>query len=248
MTRPLDQNCDQMPAGGADTPPSTVTVCVPCYRQSAWLGEALASVAAQTVSPIETIVVDDGNDGSETQRIRELARHHGARYVRVTNRGVAGARNVALMLARGDAFLPLDADDSIEPLYVERTLPWLRDADIVCVGLREHGLRESVFMPGYDRPLEQVTLDLERHMNRFYYCSLFRTELLRSVGGYNGRMVNGYEDWDLTIDLMTRGARFVAVYEILFNYRIRGDGMLADAERHHREANIAEMRRHHGFY
>jgi glycosyltransferase involved in cell wall biosynthesis len=230
----------------SDAAPSRVTVGIPCFEQAEWLGEALASVAAQTVPAVETIVVDDGSSPPEAQRIRELCRQFGARHVRVTNRGLPGARNTALMLARGDAFLPLDADDWIEPEYIEKTLPWLRDADFVCVGLQEHGLRDNVFMPGYDRPLEQVTLELELQMNRIYYCSLFRTDLLRSVGGYNGRMVNGYEDWDLAIDLIARGARFVAVDEILFHYRVRPDGLLAEAERSHRQRNIAEMSRHHG--
>ncbi len=222
-----------------------MTVCIPCFEQAEWLEEALASVQAQTVSPLETLVVDDGSNEREADEIRELSRRHGATCIRVTNRGLPNARNTALMLARGEAFLPLDADDWIEPDYIEKTLPWLRQADVVCVGLQEHGDRSGTFMPGFDRPLEDVTTGLEWRMNRVYYCSLYRTELLRSVGGYNGRMVRGYEDWDLTLDLMTRGARYVAVNEILFHYRTRPDGLLAAAERHHRDENLAEMRRHH---
>ena len=222
-----------------------VTVCIPCFEQAEWLESALASVQAQTVPPLETLVIDDGSGEREAAEIRELSRRFGATYLAVTNRGLPNARNTALMVARGEAFLPLDADDWIAPEYIEKTLPWLQHADVVCVGLQEHGDRTGTFMPGFDRPLEDVTLDLEWGMNRVYYCSLFRTELLREVGGYNGRMVRGYEDWDLTLDLMTRGARFVAVNEILFHYRTRSDGMLATTERHHRDENLAEMRRHH---
>jgi hypothetical protein len=223
----------------------TVTVCVPCYGTPEFLSQTLASVAAQTVPVLETIVVDDGSEPAAAAAIRAISERFGARYLRVTHRGLPNARNAALMLARGSGFLPLDSDDWIEPAYVERTLPRLRDADVVCVGLQEHGLHSGRFLPGYDRPLEEVTLDHLWQMNRFFYCSLLRTQLLREVGGYNGRMVTGYEDWDLTIDLLSRGARFVAVNEILFNYRTRADGLLARAERDHREANIALMREHH---
>ena len=226
--------------------PADVTVCIPCLEQAEWLEQALASVEAQTLQPLETIVVDDGSSLGQAESIRELSHRYGARSIAVTNRGLPNARNVGLMLARGGAFLPLDADDWIAPTYLERTVPWLAHADVVCVGLQEHGDRSGTFMPGFDRPLEDVTLELEWRMNRVYYCSLFRTELLRAVGGYNGRMVNGFEDWDLTLDLMARGSRFAAVNEVLFHYRTRADGMLARAERDHRPENIAEMRRHHG--
>ena len=222
-----------------------VTVCVPCYGTPEYLAQTLASVAAQTVPVLETIVVDDGSPPAAAAAIRAISARNGASCVRVTHRGLPNARNAGLMLARGGAFLPLDADDWIEPEYVERTLPRLRDADVVCVGLQEHGLHSGRFMPGYDRPLELVTLDQLWQMNRFFYCSLLRTQLLREVGGYNGRMITGFEDWDLSIDLFSRGARFTAVNEILFNYRTRADGLLARAERDHREANIALMREHH---
>ena len=222
-----------------------VTVCVPCFEQAEWLEGALGSVQAQSIPPLETLVIDDGSSQREADEIREICRRYGATCVSVTNRGLPNARNTGLMLARGEAFLPLDADDWIDPQYLEKTLPWLGHADVVCVGLQEHGDRSGTFMPGFDRPLEDVSTELEWTMNRVYYCSLYRTSLLRSVGGYNGRMVTGYEDWDLTLDLMTRGARFVAVNEILFHYRTRPDGLLAAAERHHRDDNLAEMRRHH---
>jgi len=83
--------------------------------------------------------------------------------------------------------------------------------------------------------------------NRLFYCSLFRTQLLRDVGGYNGRMTRGYEDWDLWIDLMQRGVKMAAVNEPLFNYRTRSDSMLAVTESQHRDWNWDEMARHHGY-
>ena len=55
----------------------------------------------------------------------------------------------------------------------------------------------------------------------------------------------GYEDWDVWVDLLSRGARFSAVDEPLLNYTTKTTGsMLAAAERN-RAALVAEMRRHH---
>jgi glycosyltransferase involved in cell wall biosynthesis len=223
-----------------------VTVVVPCYQQAEYLPACLDSIAAQTKPPIEIIVVDDGTpDDSVALVCGSASAPKNLRYVRVTNRHLAAARNTGLMLARGVAFLPLDADDTIEPTFIEKTLPMLEFNDVVCVGLREHGARDGIYLPGYDMPLEEVTESHQWVMNRLFYCCLFRTELLRSCGGYNPRMMYGWEDYDLHIDLMRRGSRYAAVNEYLFNYRTSNDGMMAVAARDHREWNMTEMRRHH---
>jgi cellulose synthase/poly-beta-1,6-N-acetylglucosamine synthase-like glycosyltransferase len=224
-----------------------VTVAVPCYHQSEYLGGCLESIAAQTTPAFETLVIDDGSEKIESVKISEICREFpDTRHVKVTNRKLPGARNTALMLTRTFAFLPLDADDWLDPAYIEKTLPLLADADVIVPGLQEHGpTRNGTFMPGFDRPLEQVDVDLMWNgFNRTYYASLFRTQVLREVGGYNGLMVDGFEDYDLALDLMQRGYRYRACEEVLFNYRTRPDGMLATAMA--KQVSIrAEMSRHH---
>lgn len=222
-----------------------VTVVVPCFEQSEYLTQCLKSIAVQTLPVFDTIVIDDGSNPQEAARIKEICGDEGARYVWVTNRGLPSARNTGLMLTKTVGFLPLDADDWIAPTYIERTLPMLKIADVVVPGLQEHGPdRNQMYMPGFDRPLEEVTLDVMWQFNRTFYASLFRTELLRTVGGYNGRMIDGFEDYDLAIDLMSRGARYIAVNEVLFHYRTRADSMLSTAMKK-RDSIMAEMRRHH---
>lgn len=222
-----------------------VSVVIPCFEQQRWLAQSLGSVVAQTVAPLEVLVIDDGS------RVPIVADPHPSipiRVIRVANRGLPSARNVGLMNAHGHAFLPLDADDWIEPTYIEKTLPLLdAGADVVVTGLQEHGERTGRYLPGCDLGLEGLTVEAERMSNRLFYCSLFRTSLLRDAGGYNGRMINGYEDWDLWIDLMQRGANLAAVNEPLFNYRTRADGMLAQTEATWRDWNWDEMARHHGY-
>lgn len=223
-----------------------VTVVIPCYNQAEFLQEALQSVYDQTLPACEILVIDDGSH--EPILLPDSPR---VRIIRTTNRGLPSARNTGLMLARCGAFLPLDADDRLAPDYIEKTLPLLDDADVVFTGLQEHGpTRNGTYMAGYDRPYQQVTEETLWEYNRFFYCSLFRTQLLREVGGYHPRMSGwpgvhgGYEDWDLWIDLMRRGARFAAVDEVLFHYTTRPNSMLAQAESN-RQALVEEMRRHH---
>lgn len=225
-----------------DLGPQGASIVIPCYNQAAFLPTALESAVAQTVPALEVIVVDDGSDQDIASVV---ARYPSVRYMRVANRGLPGARNAGLMVARGHAFLPLDADDWIEPTYLEKTLPLLED--VVCTGLQEFGERNGLYKPGCELGLKMLTLEAERKSNRLFYCSLFRTSLLREVGGYNGRMIHGYEDWDLWIDLMQRGAKIAAVNDVLFHYNTRKDSMLANTEKHWRDWCLDEMARHHGY-
>lgn len=222
----------------------SVTVCIPCFNPDpVKLERALQSVYQQTAQThVQIIVVDDG---SKQPVVVDDPR---VEVIRVTNRGLPSARNVALMNANGWAFLPLDCDDWLDHSYISRTLPLLRnDTDVVLTGIREHGpQRNKSYKPGFNMPWQEVTADLcISTYNRFFYASLFRTDTLRRVGGYNGRMVLGFEDWDLWIDLLKRGAKFNAVDDALFNYDTSNpDSMLSDAMRH-RDIIIAEIQKHH---
>lgn len=87
-----------------------VSVVVPLYQTERYIGEALASVLAQTFSDFEVLVIDDGS----TDRGPDIARATGDARVRVisqTNRGLAGARNRGIAEARGELIALLDADD-----------------------------------------------------------------------------------------------------------------------------------------
>lgn len=226
-----------------------VTVAVPCFHQSGYLTRCLESVAAQTKPAYETLVIDDGSEPDEGERISEICFDYPAtRYIRVTNRKLPGARNTALMLCRTFAFLGLDADDWLEPTYIEETMPvLLAGADVVLTGLQEHGpTRNGTYMPGYDRPWHEVTARLILDdFNRFFYCSLMRTQTLREIGGYNGLMVKGLEDADVWCDLLNRGARFDAIQKPLFNYNTATPDSMLATTLSCRDEITAEMRRHH---
>ncbi|HLJ59352.1 MAG TPA: glycosyltransferase family A protein [bacterium] len=93
---------------GPPSPTSSVSVIIPVYNGERYLGDALESVLAQTVPPMEIVVVDDGSsDGSAAV----AARFPGVRYVAQGHAGPGAARNRGVALARGAFVAFLDADD-----------------------------------------------------------------------------------------------------------------------------------------
>jgi glycosyltransferase involved in cell wall biosynthesis len=86
-----------------------VTCIIPVYNGARYLGEAIASVMAQTHAPVQIVVADDGS----TDETPAIARAFGPRvtWVRQPNTGPAAARNLGLAHARGSYVSFLDADD-----------------------------------------------------------------------------------------------------------------------------------------
>lgn len=111
---------------------------VPVHNGARFLAEALESAHAQTLAPLEVIVVDDGSsDGSG-----ELAAKLGATVIRQANQGTAAAVNTAREHARGDLLALLDADDRWPHDKLERQVAALNGAGLVYGDLTvidEHG-------------------------------------------------------------------------------------------------------------
>ncbi len=89
-----------------------VSVVVPAYNQAAYLREALASALAQTCREIEVIVVDDGST-DDTRAVCAAFGDDRLRYIHQANDRTMGigARNLAMLEARGEWIALLDQDD-----------------------------------------------------------------------------------------------------------------------------------------
>lgn len=92
----------------------TVSVIVPVYNSSPYLGDALGSVLAQTLRDIEVVCVDDGStDGSEAILAEYAAKDKRLKIVTQKNRGQGAARNRGLASAHGEYVYFMDADDEL---------------------------------------------------------------------------------------------------------------------------------------
>lgn len=97
-----------------------VSVIVPAYNYGAYLGEALDSVLAQTISDWECVIVDDGStDDTADVAGRYAQRDSRFRLVRQPNRGLSAARNSGISSSSAAYVQFLDADDKLAPRKLE---------------------------------------------------------------------------------------------------------------------------------
>ena len=120
--------------GGHGTDLTAVSVIIPAYTMSRWdsLSEAVASVQAQTVPVLETIVVIDHHPELLARAKRELP---GVRTIPSEGSlGVSGARNTGVAASRGDIVAFLDDDAMASPDWLATLLRHFTDPDVVGAG------------------------------------------------------------------------------------------------------------------
>jgi glycosyltransferase involved in cell wall biosynthesis len=92
---------------------SLVSVIVNNYNYGRFLPDAIDSALAQSYSPLEVIVVDDGSTDTSREIISSYLPR--IRPVLKSNGGQASALNAGFAASRGDVVLFLDADDMLFP-------------------------------------------------------------------------------------------------------------------------------------
>jgi GT2 family glycosyltransferase len=93
-----------------------VTIVIPVFNGREWLEKLLASIARQTVAPLEIIVVDNGS----TDGAPDSARRAGARVIAMgTNTGFAAAVNRGIQEAKGEGIALINSDVELDSAWLE---------------------------------------------------------------------------------------------------------------------------------
>jgi hypothetical protein len=119
----------------ASGPAASVVIAAFSSERWEYLQDAVASVAAQTRQPLETIVVIDHNPDLLARARRELA----GQVVVIPNtaaRGASGARNTGVAYGRSEVIAFLDDDARASSTWLERLLVHFADPGVVGVGGR----------------------------------------------------------------------------------------------------------------
>jgi len=184
----------------------TVSLYIPAYNAALTLPKCLDSVLRMSVRPDEVIVVDDGST-DETARISDcrgvtLLRHD-------KNRGLAAARNTAVMAARGELVASLDSDLVAARDWLSRLLRNFQGRRRIagCCGRVIEGYTDTI-ADRWRAVHMKLGFGLRRSYSpRWLYCgiSLIRREALLEAGLFNERCRTAYDDVDMSHRLREHG-------------------------------------------
>jgi glycosyltransferase involved in cell wall biosynthesis len=205
-----------------------ISIITPCWNHGRFLDEALGSALAQTRDDFEILVVDDGSTDPETRALLDGLERPKTRVLRAEHRGVVAARNLGLAEATGDYLCFFDADDRMDPRFLERTAARLDgDAGLAFAScwVRLFGDEQWEWRP------ESCELPALLGECTVATAALVRREAVRAVSGFDPAMELGHEDWDLWLSIVAGGGRGAIVPEVLFHYRRSGASRSTVADR-----------------
>jgi glycosyltransferase involved in cell wall biosynthesis len=207
-----------------------IAVVIPCFNYGAYILDAIESILKQTIPNVPVIIVDGGSTDHSTIKVLKSIKLPNVRvFFRDGLHYVGDNRNYGIKIVNARYVCCLDADDILDPTYLEKALFYLETYgyDIASTSIKYIGLRE-----GHSLSPKYITLRDIVESNGILTCAVFRKSIWNTVGGYydSGVGINHTaEDWDFWIKCLIAGARVRNINrEFLFNYRIHDSGSLSN--------------------
>ncbi|MGH7786049.1 MAG: glycosyltransferase family 2 protein [Candidatus Binatia bacterium] len=185
-----------------------VTVIIPAYNRERYIGEAVASVLAQTAGDLELLVVDDGSTDGTAAVVAGIADPR-VRLLSGAHQGISAAMNRGVAAARGTYLARCDSDDMWLPDLLATLLPVLEATPGLAAA---SGRGETTDAGG--RPTGRLLGTAPRFRDDAL-CSLLwddftcniatvaRRSCVEAIGGYD-ESLPANEDWDLWLRLARR--------------------------------------------
>ncbi|KLI65041.1 glycosyltransferase family A protein [Aurantiacibacter marinus] len=223
-------------AGGSRHAAPRVAVIVPAYGVAHLVGEALASVQAQTMDDWECVVVDDGAPDDVAGAVAPFLADSRITFIETENGGVSAARNRAIAHTSAPLVTLLDGDDMLRPDYLATMTAALEaepDARLVTCNARIFGAvpherncfaRKQGKGDGRRGILEDV---IDRSFS-VYIGSTFRRADFDAAGGFDTTMTHA-EDFDFWVRLVLQGGYALYIDKVLCDYRVRGNSASASS-------------------
>lgn len=206
-----------------------VTVYITNFNYEPYVAEAITSVLTQSYQNIELIIIDDGSTDGSKSVIDRFEANNNIITVFQSNQGLTKTNNVALALAKGSYIVRLDADDRFCEHAISKLLAGFNNDKVAMVFgnwniIDSHGNYLYTYKR-HDFQKDVTLLDSPAHGA----CTMFRTDYLRQVGGYNEELLcqDGYELWFRIIE------KFVVrnIDDIVFEYRRHGENLTGNEDR-----------------
>ncbi|WP_237479906.1 glycosyltransferase [Lichenibacterium dinghuense] len=228
------------------SPDGRIAVVVTHHERPALVEQTLESLAAQTRTDFDLVLVDDGSRSAAA--LAALAALERRRWpfaltvLRGPNRYLGAARNAGLRASAADRFVFMDDDNIAFPNLVERLDEAMSrsGADIVTCQM-------SIFRDpsGEPDPAELASaerwgflggsgasgVELGLSVNCFGDATgIYRREVFDRVGFFHERRGVGHEDWQLHARAVLAGLTVLSLPEPLYWYRRVATGMLLSTD------------------
>lgn len=189
----------------------TVSVVVPNYNNSKYIGDCIRSIQSQTYPIDEIVIYDDLSTDNSRELLKELAAADNRIRLMFAdeNRGVSFARDTAIRSCHSEYVTTLDADDTYyDKDKIKREMDIINECSEMACAFSQTVLTDE----GGNVTGNLEILDLQKD---FRYKTITQSigvyvardfcmpvEAYKQVGGYVHDMTL-FEDWDLSLKLLS---------------------------------------------
>lgn len=204
-----------------------VTIVVSCYNHAQYIEDCIRSILAQTYPSIELLVFDDGSSDNSIEILDKMAHEFGFHFVAQENKGYTKTLNLALARAKGKYFCAIGSDDILFPDKTAKQVAVMEaDPSIAACGGNVVVI-DSEGVPSIkgqksapDRELDFADIFENRQPGVNTPSAMFRTEVLRGIGGYREDL--RLEDFALWLALSYAGHKLYGMRAPVLYYRKHG--------------------------
>jgi len=195
-----------------------VTVYIPSKNYSQFLEQAISSILLQTFKDWNLILIDDGSTDASFEIMQRFSKDRRVSVHQLPGLGLPAVANFALNMAESDYFVRLDGDDYMNEHALE-----------ILISAMDQNLDLDFIFPDYyevDDEGRLLSLQTRGEISNFDHyrglpphgaCTLWRTNSLKSLGGYREDL-KGQDGLDVWIK-ENKKERFKNVSLPLFYYR-----------------------------
>lgn len=206
-----------------------VTIYITNHNYGKYLKQSIESVLSQSYKNFELLIIDDGSTDNSIEIIKNYELNPKIKVIFQKNKGLTISNNIALRISNGEFIFRLDADDFLHKDAIKNLMSGFVNKKIGLVFgdwynvdqygkiinlVKRHNFSTDVTL--YDQPAHGA-------------CSMFRTEFLRKINGYDESISrqDGYELW----------LRFIENFEVnnintpVFYYRQHSSSLTKDEKK-----------------
>lgn len=210
-----------------------VSVIVPIYKVEKYLDKCIETIVNQTYKNLEIILVDDGSPDNCPKMCDKWAeKDNRIVVIHKKNDGVCSARNMGLDKSKGEWISFVDADDYIEPTYIEdmQKKAIETDSKYICCGYNKvyTNNQESINNNNTIKEIEAkdfiISLLNVQNSYGFVHMKLIKKEVLEKIR-FDEKLLVG-EDALFNAQITKEIDKVVIYNKALYNYRVNLDSVV----------------------
>lgn len=193
-----------------------ISIIIPVFNRAGIVGRTLDSIAAQTLRPLNIILVDNNSSDNTLEVLTQWGKDNSTDDFKITilqekKPGAAAARNCGLKIVKTPYVMFFDSDDTMSPTHIENIInAFIAHPDVGIVGW------DVTIHTFNGKSIKRRCHKNNVLFNHIFHGSLstqryaVRTDLINQVGGWNETTM-AWDDYELGIRLLLQRPHIIHI-------------------------------------